>query len=282
MNLPRVSIGIIIGSLALAMPLLAQETSFVRGSLRNIFPSLTRAERALLRDAGELTNFYSGAPNLRYRPNIAIWDELETRLGEGEPAVGIEVLFLYSLPDGWSQRPDAELTIYNTLRSVSTMQGILYFSASRGRMRTFYRRSYAIDDPDRRRRVADPLVTTIPDHERIYILQEDLSFGENIYSVDYRHQDGVFVAEMVNLTTMHYAIFPVVQPRGVDILLTIIPTDEGILFYGTSGVEVLTLLGLEERARASFTNRIRALYNWFREQIGPRLRNNPERPADDR
>ena len=243
-------------------------------TLRDIFPDLTNEEQRRLRDEGELTNFYSGMPQLRYRPNITLWDAFEARGLNEEAAVGIEVLFLYALPEGWGQRKDIELTIYNILRSISTMEGILYFSASRGEMRTFYSRSYAIDDPEQRQRIADPLITSIPSFERIHILQEDLSFGENIYSVDYRHRNGSFAAEMVNLTTMNYAIFPIVQPRGVEVVLTIIPSKEGILFYGTSTVEVVTLLGLEERARNSFTNRIRALYNWFREQLAMQLARN--------
>jgi hypothetical protein len=49
-------------------------------------------------------------------------------------------------------------------------------------------------------------------------------------------------------------------------LVIVAPTDDGLLFYGFSCVRTINLFGVVERkGENSFTNRLIALYTWFRE-----------------
>ena len=147
------------------------------------------------------------------------------------------------------------------------MEGIEYYSASRERMRIFYEESYVINNPDDRDHRDDPLVTEIPRTDNIYVYQRDSSFGRNVYSVEYRHRDDTFFMSMTNLTRMYYGIAPVVAPENLEIHLAVVETEEGYLFYGVTGVDVITLLGLEDRVKDSFSNRIEAIFRWFESRI---------------
>ncbi len=237
-------------------------------SLRAIFPDLSPVEYAQLETEGETTHFYREAAELTLAPEAFGWREARERIKEFGPKIGVEALFLMPYPGALETAADQELEIYNTLRSVSTMGGIQYYSASRERMRIFYIDSYAVEDPDSRRRRRDPIVSSIPTEDTIYVYQRDSSFGRNVHRVSYRYTDGAYQVRMTNLTPMFYGILPLVAEENLDVYLTIIPVEEGIVFYGNSAVRVIGLFGMEDRARNSFYNRIKALFDWFSQEVG--------------
>jgi hypothetical protein len=147
------------------------------------------------------------------------------------------------------------------------MEGIEYYSASRERMRIFYEESYAIAGPDDREPIPDPLVSEVPREDRIHVFQRDSSFGANVYRVEYVRREDAYLMSMTNLTRMYYGILPVVAPENLEIHITVVETKDGYLFYGACGVSVISLFGLEDRAKDSFYNRIEAIYRWFRGRI---------------
>ena len=69
--------------------------------------------------------------------------EIEARIGALELTVGTEVLAVYKNEAGDFDSPESRLRIYNILRSMSTMKGIQYYSASRDRRLAFHRISSA-------------------------------------------------------------------------------------------------------------------------------------------
>ena len=185
-------------------------------------------------------------------------------LEELEPRVGIEIFV--EIPVGERAFTDAgRLAIYNILRTPSTMEGIEYYSASRGRMRTFYERSYAVDGPDSALRIPDPIVSIIPAVDTVYAYQRDGSFGRNVQRLEYRAIDQDFLLLIENETTMVYRVVPLVSPGNLRTFLLIRPAPErGVIeFYGNLAVRVPAMFGLQERARNSFYNRIVALHGWF-------------------
>jgi len=269
MNKNSISILIALALLSVAPAFSQEKTSGngARPSLHDVFPALSADQLQTLSDRGELTDFYKNSVEVKLAPATPMWDHAKASLETLEPSVGVEALFLYPLPAQVMDRPDFDLWLYNILRSVSTMEGIQYYSASRGHMRTFYIESYVVDGPDSRNHVPDPLVKKIPATDTIYTYQRDSSFGRNIYKVDYRFQDNSFSVSMKNLTPMFYGILPILGKENLEIHLAIIPTSEGLAFYGNAGVKVLSLFGLEDRVKDSFYNRIKAIYGWFSDQV---------------
>ncbi|MFP4010382.1 MAG: DUF6675 family protein [Spirochaetaceae bacterium] len=194
-------------------------------------------------------------------------DRTERALTAMEPRIGVEALFLVEEHVEEESEKERDRALYNIFRSVSTMEGIEYYSASRERMRTFYHESYAVEDPESREPLSDPVVTEVPEEDQIYVYQRDSSFGRNVYRVDYVRDDDAYLMSMTNLTRMYYGVLPVVAPENLEIHLTVMETEEGYLFYGACGVRVISLFGMQDRARDSFYNRIEALYRWFRSRV---------------
>ncbi len=236
-------------------------------SLSDVLPGLSADQEATLLSEGEITHFYREEAKLTLAPDGYGWRAARARIEEFEPKLGVEALFLLPYPSDLQRRPEPGLRVYNTLRSVSTMEGIEYYSASRERMRIFYIDSFAVEEPDSRERQPDPLVSAVPREDTVFVYQRDSSFGRNVHRVTYTYENGAYLLRMTNLTRMFYGILPLVAEENLDVYLTIIPVEEGIIFYGNSAVRVIGLFGMEDRARNSFYNRIKALYSWFSKEL---------------
>ncbi len=223
--------------------------------------------RAQIAEAGEVRNNLREDLPPALIPEVEVREEITKRIEELEPSVGVEVLTVYRRESADFDSSASRLKIYNILRSISTMQGIDYYSASRKRMRTLFTRSYVIADPESEQPLADPLVTEIPPYSSLYVLQEDLSFGENVYRSEYSYKDGFFLVVNQNLTTMRYLLLPMVKPEASITYLLLIPREQEIIFYGLSCAHTLRLLGLERTKEDSFYNRLKAIYGWFTDRM---------------
>lgn len=216
---------------------------------------------------GELRNSLHGDGPPQLIPAVSVRGEIETRIGEMELTVGTEVLSVYRNEAVDFDSPESRLRIYNILRSMSTMEGIEYYSASRERMRTLFAESYVVEGPDGEKRLPDPVVREIPAYSKLYVLQEDLTFGENIYATEFRYSGDYFLLDSTNLTTMHYLFFPMVKPENSVTLILLIPAGEEVLFYGAVGAHTMRLLGLARSREDSFYNRLKAIYGWFSQRL---------------
>lgn len=209
-------------------------------------------------------NFYERSVSMSLAPAHPFAQDIETGLQDLDPRVGIEISL--EIPVAARAFTDSgRVAVFNILRSVSTMEGIEYYSASRGEMRTFYEESYAIESPDNRNRIPDPRVDAIPTESTVWAYQRDGSFGRNVQRLDYRATDGAILVSIENETTMVYTVVPLVRPGNLRTYLLVVPdpVQQVFRFYGNLGVRVPAVFGMEDRARDSFYNRIVALHDWF-------------------
>ncbi|MFW5718186.1 MAG: DUF6675 family protein [Spirochaetota bacterium] len=231
-------------------------------------PQLSAAEVGELTDTGELALPYGLEPgsdvSVRLAPAFA--SQIESDLRALDPKIGVEVLFVVDAPPGMN---GVDHDVMTTLQSISTMEGIEYYSASRERMRTLFHESYVIAGPDDRTRRPDPVVESTPQSDLIHIFQRDSSFGRNVLEVTYTIDEGAVRLRMRNLTRMLYqGIIPAVGPQALGLNLVVVPLGERLLFYGNSAARPISLLGMEARVQRSFYNRLVALYRWFLDQSG--------------
>ena len=215
---------------------------------------------------GELRNSLHEDSPPQMIPDVSARGEIEERIRELEFTVGTEVLSVYRNENVDFDTPESRLRIYNILRSISTMKGIQYYSASRERMRTLFSGSYVVDGPGAEKRLPDPVVREIPAYSKLYVHQEDLTFGKNIYATEFHYAGDYFLLDSTNLTTMHYFFFPMVKPENSVTLILLIPSGEQLLFYGAIGAHTMRLLGLARSREDSFYNRLKAIYGWFTER----------------
>lgn len=221
-----------------------------------------------------INRFYTSDEKAELTPASPLSRELLRGGNAIDYAVGIESL--YFIP---KEKLDPRLlelskdqfllSLYNTLRSVSSLEGIEYYSASREQMRTLFAETWVIRSPKDNTRLPDPTVSSIPRKDTIYIHQKDLTFGENVSEVVYRHEEDALSMSITNETTMRYLLFPLVRKGNMSLQMLIMPVEEGIVFYGLSTIDVLNLKVFYDKMRSSFTNRLIALKDWFLVQVGP-------------
>lgn len=214
------------------------------------------------------SNFYEDRVQMELAPPSPFTGEIRDRLQALNPRIGIEIFLTIPVSDE-AFTEEGQVDIYNILRSVSTMEGLEYYSASDEEMQVFYHESYAVAGPDGDTRVPDPVVDTIPRESEVWAFQRDGSFGRNVQHLQYAVRDDSFLVSIQNETTMVYTIVPLVRPGNLRTFLLVTPDPERgeLTFYGNLAVRVPAMFGMQDRARDSFYNRIVALHDWFTEQL---------------
>jgi hypothetical protein len=189
--------------------------------------------------------------------------------------VVVEFLALARLP-GRNLVSEAErLAIYNALRSVSRLEGLEYYSASRRQMRLLYKVSHRIASPSARKRMEDPLVNVPPPHDEIWVFQEDTTFGGNVYAVTYDSAPEWVLMRIANQTTIRSMLLPLVQPRNMVLHFLIVPDGEELLFYAVAAARLNGPWARASAVQESFSNRVEAMYRWFAGLVGV-----PQAPPD--
>ncbi len=253
---------------SLAIALLA--VAGVHG-LQAQIPRLEPVTAQELEAAGELRSSLADGASPRLLPQLPRRAQILEEVHARGLTVGVEMLSIYPGTGAPLDTPEGLHELYNLLHAVSGMKGLEYYSASRKRMRTLFAESYTIDDPVNRRRVPDRVFEgEIPAVDRAYLYQEDLTFGETVYSAEFHFDDGVLSLHTSNLTAMRYLGLPMIREGDSLTWICLIPYGSRILFYGLTGGKPMKFLGLEKsKAREeSFYNRLKAIYGWYTRELG--------------
>ena len=189
MNRPIRALSAIFVFLLLPFGLFAQVQSLP--SLDEVLPALSEDDRNILMTDGELLRFHGEGVSPGLLPETGLTSAVARQIIAGNMNIGIEGLFftpLDELPSGFSETlpGERELILYNIMRSVSTLQGLEYYSASRDEMRLLFEESWAVEDEDSKEPLPDPLVSAIPAEDSIYVHQKDKSFGKNKQHMSFR------------------------------------------------------------------------------------------------
>jgi len=237
-------------------------------SFQEVTSFLSADQKSVLLDDGEVTMFHFDEFSPQLLPPVGQKDSIADMVKGQELNMGIEGLFLYRdfNSEAFEKDQDAVLLkMYNVLRSISTLEGIEYYSASRDEMRTLFVESWVIPDlenPDRK--LPDLLVSDIPSYDKFFIHQKDKSFGKHESLMEFSYDAPVISTAIVNQTNMYYKGFiKAVKPEQMQIHLVIMPTDEGLLFYGITAADTLNMKAFREKANNSFYNRVKAMYQWY-------------------
>lgn len=217
---------------------------------------LTREQQQEIANTGSLFAYSDADTEPTLIPDLAILEEL--------PAVdgGLMAETLYVLPRA-KNLESLHLALYNTLLAVSTMEGIEYYSASRERMRLLFVRSHFIRNPENTAPLPDPEVGAIPETAERVLLQEDKSFGTNIYQVRHTYNGSSMRIDITNLETVRYGFFPAIRTGDLSITLAAHPRKEDLVVYGIIRGKPIISLGIRSKIQASISNRLKAVSGWF-------------------
>jgi len=179
------------------------------------------------------------------------------------PTLLVETLSLYQKPVS-ADWDDAERTgLFNQLVALSTLTGIQYYSESRKAMRVFYESSQAIDGPESKRPVPDPVFAAPQPSLTIYARQKDGTFGDNIYRYDYRAAADAFFISQENITALKIGPIQAIGKNSLRSIVAVIDCGDCLLIYAASMARAAIIFGLGERIGASFSSRAGAVLKWF-------------------
>jgi len=215
---------------------------------------------------GSLKRVQLKAPKQVLVPRDEMGAEIQEEIDSFAPTLMVEALYVYKknpVVSAGVWTTEQRLAVYNAVRSLSTLRGIEYYSASRKTMRTFYEESYAIEGADKKERRPDPLVTDFVTLPTAYALQKDLTFGENIYRYDFKAGAAALSFAQTNLTGMSYGIVPILGKERLRTVVYVTDLGESLLVYAVSAAKATLLPGIEGKVRDSFSNRADAIYKWF-------------------
>lgn len=243
----------------------------------NTLPTLSEALDFLniedlntLEKNGELTLFHDDTFKPEYVPNCSLKETIVNRYETKDVNLGIEVLFLYDGidPTDLSDNKEQYLNMfYNIFNSISTLQGIDYWSNSRQKYRTLFTESWLIDNLEEQNKISDPFDEIIPEKKVLYAHQKDKTFGNNESEITYLYKDDSINMNILNKTDMWYAIVKVLDKEKLSIDLLLVPTSSGLLYYGVITSKTIKIGPIMEKASNSFYYRIVAFNDWLVKRI---------------
>jgi hypothetical protein len=158
---------------------------------------------------------------------------------------------------------DGLLPVINSMVSFSRLKGTRYWSRRAGAVETLIVDSYAIDSPDDKQMIPDPVLVSIPGSVEYYFVQKDNKFGKTGYRYTISTDDDTI---LVKASCFHPVVFKKLIPvNGRDEMkvITILEYDssrKGFYYYALYGMRINLDLFLRNGALrpTSFANRLRA------------------------
>jgi hypothetical protein len=185
-----------------------------------------------------------------------------------DPTITVELLRWY--PD-LPARFDTEagrLALHNALHAIGTLQGLVYWSASRGRERVLFTRSHAIAGPSDLSPRPDPVAGSLPATDEMYSQQDDQTFGRHVYRSAYTNRPDHLVVRMENVDVISYLLVPVMKPGGLITVCVLVPFPDGVLLAGLLSSRIVVPVVDRSGREASLLNRLVALSNWIASRLG--------------
>ncbi|MGB4270126.1 MAG: DUF6675 family protein [Spirochaetota bacterium] len=155
------------------------------------------------------------------------------------------------------------LSIINILHSVSSMQGIKYYSQTRKKLRILFHKSYVIHYPSLKQ-LYNPIIKHLQQAYTFYTLQEDKTFGKVVYQYTIYQMPEFILLKTENVNSIKYSMMPVVDKRKFKLFLFILDKGEDIALYCLYSIDVIGDKALPlQKVRDSLFHRSDAIIQWF-------------------
>ncbi len=244
-------------------------------SLSQYLPDLSESQEKQLRGGDLLSNDSTKADSLSLLPRGTIMEKTVSSLAIDEKTLFTECLTLIPYPSYFERMSHAErqLHVFNTLRSISTQEGIFYISFRRGnKPALLIEDSYVTDRPGSRKKLDDPVAGKLPKEDKLIIFQKDTSFKKNYYEYRYVTSKDEIFQEVTNKTDMKvFGLIPAVRREVLNINTSILFTEEGMLAYSLAVApnqqSIIRILTFEVHLPSAFQRRITAVQEWFQDQL---------------
>lgn len=152
--------------------------------------------------------------------------------------------------------------VSKVIRSISKMKGMQYYSNGDKKWETLYHKSNLIDSLKNKNAISDDTEGSA-DGKSYYCIQEDNSFGDCVYKLEYSQRENEVSVCFTNAESLKYGIINAVKPGNLKINLVVVEQDTYYLVYMCVQVKYPSVPFLESRLNRSFNARVDAIYKWF-------------------
>ena len=156
--------------------------------------------------------------------------------------------------------------ISHVVRSISTMEGIKYYSTTRNKEMVLLKRTYMIAGANDKTKVPDQN-TGNADGQISYCLQDDSSFGVNTYKLTYHQNEDTLWCNFTILDKMGIGPFRPIHPGKMIINILVIDCGDDVLLYMCTDTDSIKLPGIKGQITKSMIARMTAVYEWFKTQF---------------
>jgi hypothetical protein len=225
------------------------------------------ADLRTLRAGGTVKASVVPEGTLKLLPAMTGHERMAVNVSRLKPSLGVEMVRLITVSPDPLDSPAGLLKLYNAMHAVSTMQGIPYFSSTRGKAQVLFTQSYAVESAENLLRVPDPVFSEIPTEDVLITFQNDSSFGKNTYQESFTHDGDHLEVKIENLTRISVLFFTFAEPRNMLTQMALIPAGNDLLFYGLACLRTSMPIGDRRTREESLSNRLSAIADWLKTRL---------------
>lgn len=192
------------------------------------------------------------------------WDNSE------KPRLTTEKLFYFdkkTLTANGGQLSDINIAkVSKVIRSISTMKGTEYYSNRHKKWETLYHEAYLVKSPSEKTKIPDDTEGSA-EGKTLYCMQDDNSFGECYYKLDYHERENEVSVCFDNFEPLKFGPITAAKAHNVKINLVVVDEGDHFLVYLMVQAYYPRIAMLENKMIDSFNARVDSIYKWFVAQM---------------
>ena len=201
-------------------------------------------------------------------PVYSISQYTKRNLTIDKPTLGIEALYIFPKHNNikYLYTSARKLYIINVLHAISTMEGMQYYSQTKGKMSTLFEKSYIINNKTMAR-VPDPKISVLKPEYSFYALQKDNILGQNIYYYTITIYSKYIMFTVKNSTAITYGLLTLINKEKFKLYGFIVEDRENINIYLVYSINTKQLLIPIQKLTISLQNRADAIAWWIYKRL---------------
>ena len=160
---------------------------------------------------------------------------------KNSPIFLIESLYLYKKPENSS---DIDINKASSIfKSISTLKGLEYYSASKKQTKLLYSDAYVTDKISDGKRLPDP-INSDTTGKKVLVVLDDTTLGKNVYEYDFKQTKNESCFFSSNCENLYYGIIKVINANQMKVALTITDLGDCMLAYVVISADFFGFPGL--------------------------------------
>ena len=164
---------------------------------------------------------------------------------------------LYYIPETITVQKASEIA-----RSISKMTAIQYYSNTRRKITSLYKKAYMTQGENSNDAIADINYGNC-NGKTFYCLMDDASFGVTHYQLDYIQAENELLTVFRNTDEMGLGPIKAILPKDLVINLLIQECEDGMVVYLCADLDSKKMPGVRAKITESMTARMDAISSWF-------------------